>query len=65
MLDAEAYRLCGVERYERNDGRHDTRVGSYSRPLQTKADEVNLKVFRQTFEIEIIEGYRRRHSSYR
>lgn len=66
MLDAEADRLCGAGRYERNEGRHDTRAGSYERALHTKAGEVKLKVpklRRQTFETAIIERYRRRESS--
>src|SRR3977135_3542356 len=53
MLDAEADRLCGAGRYERNEARQDTRAGSYDRTLQTSAGEVNLKVpklRRQTFE---------------
>jgi Transposase, Mutator family len=63
MLDAEADRLCGAGRYERNKARQDTRAGSYDRTLQTSADEVNLKVpklRRQTFETAIIERYRSR-----
>jgi len=28
MLDAEADRLCGAGRYERREGRQDTRAGS-------------------------------------
>ena len=44
MLDAEAHRLCGAGRYERNEARQDTRAGSYDRTLQTSAGEVNLKV---------------------
>jgi len=66
MLDAEADRLCGAGRYERNEGRKDTRAGSYERTLHTKAGEVKLKVpklRRQTFETAIIERYRRRESS--
>ena len=66
MLDAEADQLCGAGRYERSDGRQDTRAGSYGRSLHTKAGEVNLKVpklRRQTFETAIIERYRRRESS--
>ena len=58
MLDAEADRLCGAGRYERNEARQDTRAGSYDRTLQTSAGEVNLKVpklRRQTFETAIIE----------
>ena len=66
LLDAEADRLCGAGRYERSDGRRDTRAGSYDRKLQTKAGEVNLKVPKlrqQTFETAIIERYRRREAS--
>src|SRR5437870_2119224 len=66
MLDAEADRLCGAGRYERTEGRQDTRAGSYARSLQTQAGEVTLKVpklRRQTFETAIIERYRRRESS--
>ena len=66
MLDAEADRLCGAARYERSDGRQDTRAGSYERALHTKAGEVKLKVpklRRQTFETAIIERYQRRESS--
>ncbi len=40
MLDAEADRLCGAGRYERSDGRQDTRAGSYERSLHTKAGDV-------------------------
>jgi len=66
MLDAEADRLCGAARYERTEGRTDTRAGAYERALHTKAGEVTLKVpklRRQTFETAIIERYRRRESS--
>ncbi len=66
MLDAEADRLCGAERYERTGGRKDTRAGAYERSLHTKAGEVKLKVPKlrqQTFETAIIERYRRRESS--
>jgi transposase-like protein len=66
MLDAEADRLCGADRYERSEGRKDTRAGSYQRSLDTKAGKVSLKVpklRRQTFETAIIERYRRRESS--
>jgi putative transposase len=44
LLDAEADRLCGAERYERTEARKDTRAGAYERHLQTKAGEVTLKV---------------------
>lgn len=66
MLDAEADRLCGAGRYERSEGRTDTRAGAYDRTLHTKAGEVKLKMpklRRQTFETAIIERYRRRESS--
>ena len=66
LLDAEADRLVGAERYERTAARRDTRAGSYGRKLQTRAGEVNLRVpklRRQTFETAIIERYRRREAS--
>jgi transposase-like protein len=66
MLDAEADRLCQAKRYERTEGRVDTRAGSYERTLQTKAGEVKLKVPRLRslpFETQVIERYRRRESS--
>jgi hypothetical protein len=66
LLDAEADRLCGAGRYERSQGRQDTRAGSYERSLHTVAGEVNLRVPKlrqQTFETAIIERYRRRESS--
>jgi putative transposase len=66
LLDAEADQLCGARRYERSEGRKDTRAGSYERQLQTKAGEVSLKVPKLrslAFETAIIERYRRRESS--
>jgi putative transposase len=66
MLDAEADRLCGAGRYERTEGRQDTRAGHYERNLETKEGKVSLKVpklRRQTFETAIIERYQRRESS--
>ena len=66
LLDAEADRLCQAERYERTEARKDTRAGHYTRKLETKAGEVNLKVPKLrtlTFETAIIERYRRRQSS--
>ena len=66
LLDAEADRLTNAERYERTDGRKDTRAGSYKRKLHTKAGEVTLKVPRLRnlpFETAIIERYKRRESS--
>jgi transposase-like protein len=44
LLDAEADRLCNVQRYERSEARRDTRAGHYERKLHTKAGEVRLKV---------------------
>ena len=66
LLDAEADRLCGAGRYERSQARKDTRAGHYSRKLDTKAGQVQLKVPKLrslTFETAIIERYRRRESS--
>jgi transposase-like protein len=66
LLDAEADYLCGARRYERSEGRKDTRAGSYDRRLQTKAGEVKLtvpKLRTLPFETAIIERYRRRESS--
>lgn len=66
LLDAEADRLCQARRYERTEGRKDTRAGHYHRKLSTKAGEVNLKVPKLRtlpFETAIIERYRRRESS--
>jgi len=44
LLDAEADRLCGAHKYERTEGRKDTRAGSYDRHLHTKVGEVTLTV---------------------
>jgi len=66
LLDAEADRLCNARRYERTEARRDTRAGTYSRKLHTRAGEVSLqvpKLRRQTFETALIERYRRRESS--
>jgi putative transposase len=66
LLDAEADELCGAKRYERSAARKDTRAGSYSRSLHTKAGEVELKVPKLRnlpFETAIIERYRRRETS--
>jgi putative transposase len=66
LLDAEADRLCNAQRYERTEARADTRAGSYSRKLQTKAGEVELKVpklLTLQFETAIIERYKRRETS--
>lgn len=66
MLDAEADRLCNAEKYQRHEGRTDTRAGHYQRKLQTRVGQVTLnmpKLRRQTFETAIIERYRRREAS--
>ena len=66
MLDKEADRLCGAERYERTEARKDTRAGYYDRDLETKAGKVQLhvpKLRKIPFETAIIERYRRRECS--
>lgn len=66
LLDQEADQLCGAKRYERSPDRVDTRSGSYTRKLHTKAGEVTLQVPRLRslpFETQIIERYKRRESS--
>ena len=66
LLDAEADHLCGARKYERTEGRKDTRAGSYDRQLHTKAGEVTLqmpKLRNLPFETAIIERYRRRETS--
>src|ERR1700723_3865829 len=66
LLDAEADRLVGARKYERSEGRKDTRAGSYDRQLHTKAGEVTLtgpKLRNLPFETAIIERYRGRESS--
>jgi putative transposase len=66
LLDAEADQLCGARKYERSEGRKDTRAGSYDRQLHTKAGEVTLtvpKLRNLPFETAIIDRYRRRESS--
>jgi putative transposase len=66
MLDKEAQELCNAARYERTEGRKDSRAGYYKRKLHSVAGQVELKVpklRRATFETAIIERYRRRESS--
>jgi putative transposase len=66
LLDAEADELCGARKYERTEGRKDTRAGSYDRQLHTKAGEVTLivpKLRTLPFETAIIDRYKRRESS--
>ncbi len=62
LLDEEASRLCNARRYERTKERKSTRAGHYTRTLQTKAGEVDLKMPKLRvlpFETAIIERYRR------
>lgn len=66
LLDKEAENLCGAARYERTEDRKDSRAGSYSRNLETRAGKVELKVPKLRtlkFETEIIKRYQRRESS--
>ena len=66
LLDAEADRLCGAERYQRSNERKDTRAGHYRRALETKAGTVALKVPKLRHlpcETAIIQRYRRREAS--
>lgn len=66
LLEAEADQLTGAKKYEHTADRVDTRAGSYTRKLQTKAGEVELKVPRLRklpFETQIIERYKRRETS--
>lgn len=66
LLDAEADRMTNARKYERTEGRQDTRAGHYSRKLLTGAGEVELEVPKLrtlTFETAVIERYRRRESS--
>jgi hypothetical protein len=66
LLDAEADRLCNARPYERSPDRLDTRAGSSTRSLHTKAGAVEPHVPRLRklpFEAQIIERDRLRESS--
>jgi transposase-like protein len=66
LLDEEADRICKATRYEHSPDRVDTRAGSYSRKLETRAGTVNLKVpklRKLPFESAVIERYRRKEIS--
>ncbi len=66
LLEAEAEKLTQAARYERNEQRQGYRSGHYSRNLTTTSGDVTLKVPKLkgiSFEIAIIERYRRRESS--
>ena len=65
-IEAEADEMCKAQRYEHSPDQVDTRAGSYTRKLHTKAGEVEVKMpklRKQTFETAIIERYRRRDIS--
>lgn len=66
LLDAEADRLTNARKYERTEGRQDTRAGHYPRKLLTGAGEVELdipKLRALTYETAIIQRYQRREAS--
>lgn len=66
LLDEEADRLTNATRYERTEGRQDTRAGYYKRKLLTKAGEVELKMPKLRtlpFETAIIQRYQKREIS--
>lgn len=66
LLNEEADRLCNARRYERTEGRKDTRAGHYQRKLQTTSGEVTLEVPKLRtlpFETAIIERCRRKEIS--
>jgi len=44
LLDAEAGRLCGAERYQRSEARRDYGSGYYEPGLETKAGQVKPKM---------------------
>jgi len=66
LLNAEADEICRASRYQRSPDRLDTRAGSYSRKLLTKAGEVELNIPRLRtlpFETQIIKRYQTKQSS--
>lgn len=66
LLDEEADKLTNATRYERTEGRLDTRAGHYKRKLLTKAGEVELKMPKLRtlpFETAIIQRYQKREIS--
>ncbi len=66
LFEAEADQLNGAKKNERAADRVDTRAGSYTRKLQTKIEEVKLKVPRLRklpVDTQIIECYKRRETS--
>ena len=66
LLDEEADRLVGAERYERSMNREAYRSGHYKRSFSTKAGDITLNVPKLkgiTFQTAIIERYKRRETS--
>ena len=66
LLDEEADRLVGAERYERTLGREAYRSGHYRRSLTTRAGDITLDVPKLkgiTFQTAIIKRYKRRETS--
>ena len=66
LLEAEAEKLTQAARYERNEQRQGYWSGYCSRNLTTTSGDVTLKVPKLkgiSFEMAIIERYRRRESS--
>ena len=66
LLEKEATQLTQAARYERSEARQGYRSGHYYRNLTTTSGDVTLHMPRLkgiTFEMAIIEHYRRRESS--
>ena len=66
LLDEEADRLVGAERYERTADREAYRSGHYRRSLTTRAGDITVDVPKLkgiTFQTAVIDRYRRRESS--
>ena len=45
LLDAEADHLCGARKYERTEGRQDTRAGSYDRRRESSVEEALIEMY--------------------
>lgn len=66
LLDAEAYQICGAQRYEYSPERVDRRAGFYKPKLGTKVDDMRVKrrsCARCPSRTAVIERYRRREAS--
>jgi transposase-like protein len=67
LLDSEADALCRATRYGWSSDRRETLASHHARQLHTRAGEVTLEISRLRnlpFNPQIIEGYRRRESSF-